>query len=179
MFVVFGDAEDTKKRCWSELPSSVTLVQTIDIIRLCQRGNWELRTPLLNLVFSLEKRPIFYWQVNNTNSLIVIGLINSFSVLAIIPYTLHMRVGLILFHPAFIVHSIEYYIWIWNYNNDKYSFPSSGRSAQLETKCAWRWISLCNKRRVTVPKLMNFRKSSKRPLTPPLSFSENHLANFQ
>ena len=39
VFVVFGDAEDTKKRCWSELPSSVTLVQTIDIIRLFQRGN--------------------------------------------------------------------------------------------------------------------------------------------
>ena len=39
VFVVFGDAEDTKKRCWSELPSSVTLVQTIDTIRLCQTGN--------------------------------------------------------------------------------------------------------------------------------------------
>ena len=39
VFAVFGDAEDTKKRCWPELPSSVTLVQTIDIIRLCQRGN--------------------------------------------------------------------------------------------------------------------------------------------
>ena len=59
VFVVFGDAEDTKKRCWSELPSSVTLVQTIDIIRLCQRGNCELGTPLINIVFSLEKRPIF------------------------------------------------------------------------------------------------------------------------
>ena len=56
VFVVFGDAEDTKKRCWSELPSSVTLVQTIDIIRLCQRGTEHTE---LNIVFSLEKRPIF------------------------------------------------------------------------------------------------------------------------
>ena len=51
VFVVFGDAEDTKKRCWSELPSSVTLVQTIDILRTEHIE--------LDIVFSLEKRPIF------------------------------------------------------------------------------------------------------------------------
>ena len=33
------------------------------------------------------------------------------------------------------------------------------------------------KRRVAPPKRINFRKSSKRPLTPPPSFSENHVAN--
>ena len=31
--------------------------------------------------------------------------------------------------------------------------------------------------RVTLPKRMNFQKSSKRPLTPP-SFSENHVTYF-
>ena len=31
---------------------------------------------------------------------------------------------------------------------------------------------------LTLPKRMNFRKSSKRPLTPPPSFSENHVADF-
>ena len=37
--------------------------------------------------------------------------------------------------------------------------------------------SIC-KGRMASPKLMNFRKSSKRPLTPPPSFSENHVALF-
>ena len=36
----------------------------------------------------------------------------------------------------------------------------------------------CDKGRMASPKLMNFRKSSKRPLTPPPSFSENHIADF-
>ena len=34
------------------------------------------------------------------------------------------------------------------------------------------------KGRLPLPKRMNFRKSSKRSLTPPPHFSENHIANF-
>ena len=56
-------------------------------------------------------------QVNNTNSLIVISLINTFSVLAIIPYTLHMKVSmaknfsiLILF-PFFLLHVMNFFQW--------------------------------------------------------------------
>ena len=37
---------------------------------------------------------------------------------------------------------------------------------------------LADKGRLTLPKRMNFRKSPKRPLTPPPSFSENHVANL-
>ena len=39
-------------------------------------------------------------------------------------------------------------------------------------------VLLVNKRRVRLPNRMNFRKNSKRPSTPPPSFSENYVANF-
>ena len=39
-------------------------------------------------------------------------------------------------------------------------------------------VDLPLKGRVTLPKRLNFRKSSKRPVTPPPSFSENHVAEF-
>ena len=39
------------------------------------------------------------------------------------------------------------------------------------------WYSLITEGRLTLPKRMNFRKSSKRPLSPP-SFSESYIADF-
>ena len=60
---------------------------------------------------------------------------------------------------------------------------SRGFGGQVTVRCraedivSWESINI-NQGRPALPKRMNFRKNSKRPLTPPPSFSENYIALF-
>ena len=63
-------------------------------------------------------------------------------------------------------------------NSHLIAFPFQLSSKVFVTSCIILTLTGQNKGRMAPPKRMNFRKNSKRPLTPPPSFSENYVADF-